>query len=419
MSSSSSSSSSPSPSPEPPRKRKREAASLPEDPVTDPLPEETVLSHAAKRKEKKSKKHPAPAVDVPSESASTEKKKPKVKKDTSVPAPSKRQNSVWVGNLSFKTTSDGVRNFFDGAGEITRVHMPSKFVPGIGGPPKRENRGFAYVDFATPDAKIVAISMSENHLDGRKLLIKDGDDFTGRPAPAETEGKSKDGATKKPASAPGLSKTAQKILGAQKQPPAPTLFFGNLGFETTQESLRGLLEAHRTAEPKDEPTPDGEKKDVWIRKVRMGTFEDSGLCKGWAFVDFTSIEHATTALTNTRNHHLDGRKLVVEYASADAVRRGGGGPRPPKDGQRKDAAKGTTRPSFESRKRPRLGKDEADEAVSYEVAPEPKQTPSKPFAANRKDQGKRPRATPGAALALAKREQVAIVPSQGTKITFD
>ena len=34
---------------------------------------------------------------------------------------------------------------------------------------------FAYVDFATPDAKTIAITMSESHLDGRKLLIKDGE----------------------------------------------------------------------------------------------------------------------------------------------------------------------------------------------------------------------------------------------------
>ena len=50
----------------------------------------------------------------------------------------------------------------------------------------------------------------------------------------------------------------------------------------------------------------------------------------WAFVDFTSTEHATAALTNPRNHQLNGRKLVVEYASPEAVRRGGGGP-PRKD----------------------------------------------------------------------------------------
>jgi hypothetical protein len=97
----------------------------------------------------------------------------------------------------------------------------------------------------------------------------------------------------------GLTKTAQKILAAQKQPPGPTLFFGNLGFEATEQSIQQLLEAHRkkpvetpAVDDKDESADDeeddedskvksrGKKEDKWIRKVRLGTFEDSGKCKG-------------------------------------------------------------------------------------------------------------------------------------------
>jgi len=33
---------------------------------------------------------------------------------------------------------------------------------------------FAYVDFGTAEAKDAAIAKSEGHLDGRRLLIKDG-----------------------------------------------------------------------------------------------------------------------------------------------------------------------------------------------------------------------------------------------------
>jgi len=106
-----------------------------------------------------------------------------------------------------------------------------------------------------------------------------GDSFEGRPL---KPGTSLDGPS---APGKGHSKFAQKILSAQKQPPAPTLFFGNLGFETTVDSIRGLLEAHRakekneTASSESATTNDG-AKDPWIRKIRMGTFEDSGLCKG-------------------------------------------------------------------------------------------------------------------------------------------
>ena len=102
-----------------------------------------------------------------------------------------------------------------------------------------------------------------------------------------------------------MSKTAQKILRAQKQPPAPTLFLGNLGFETTEGSIRELFEAHRYWGHKDKGKAvdvktekqgedeaqggdAGKSKDVWIRKIRMGTFEDSGACKGSAS-NFASV----------------------------------------------------------------------------------------------------------------------------------
>lgn len=173
------------------------------------------------------------------------------------------------------------------------------------------------MDFATPEAKNAAILMSESHLEGRRLLIKDGAcvhllvlillllriyELHSNPVHCTATGDNFEGRPAKPGvplnSLPvggggrGHSKFAQKILSAQKQPPAPTLFFGNLGFETTVESIRGLLEAHRSKEKEKGKSEDVSSESVnnndgangandpWIRKIRMGTFEDSGLCKG-------------------------------------------------------------------------------------------------------------------------------------------
>ncbi|KAI0353506.1 hypothetical protein OH77DRAFT_1427200 [Trametes cingulata] len=376
-----------------------------------------VLSHAQKRKQKKKEERADKKAAKSTDDSDKKKSKTKVKNTAELP-PSKvpkRQNSVWVGNLSFKTTPASLRNFFDGVGEITRIHMPMKMV--TGGPddkrPRQENRGFAYVDFATPDAKTVAISLSEKPLDGRRLLIKDGDDFNGRPAPSTAPGA--DGTDSAATKTAGLSKTAQKILRVQKQPPGPTLFFGNLGFETTEKSIRDLLESHR---PKG-----GDEK--WIRKVRMGTFEDSGKCKGWAFVDFTTTEHATAALTNPRNHQLDGRKLVVEYASPEAVRRGGAGPRPDKahkgqqaGGKRDRAARGDRADDGQKAEDDHRPAKKRRAEGGDEEQPEGGRPGRKADAGGKGGKGARARAKPGAALAQAKREEVAIVPSQGKKIVF-
>jgi hypothetical protein len=182
---------------------------------------------------------------------------------------------------------------------------------------------FAYVDFATPDAKKSAIMMSEQPLEGRRLLIKDGaciqlffvfaafrilkcplsslqgDSFDGRPPKPRISHNDDDDDAERQGQGQGKGQTkfARKILDAQKQPPAPTLFLGNLGFETTVDSIRGLLEAHRSKKKKKKKETAGDddagggsasgstddkakKDDPWIRKIRMGTFEDSGLCKG-------------------------------------------------------------------------------------------------------------------------------------------
>ncbi|KAJ3573018.1 hypothetical protein NP233_g2697 [Leucocoprinus birnbaumii] len=373
-----------------------------------------VLSHAAKRKQKKKEQKLAKEED----DSAVPKKKRKLKNGAAAPEDAangrgtKRQNSVWVGNMSFKTTEDNLRTFFKdkGAGDITRINMPTKAAKG----PMKENRGFAYVDFETPEAKKAAIALSEQPLLGRKLLIKDGDDYTGRPDQPTVEA---------------------SILRNQKQPPAATLFFGNLSFDATEDSIRELLEAHRE-KPKQkgkskEELEDEEKPVSWIRKVRLGTFEDSGKCKGFGFVDFTSTEFATSALINPKNHHLNGRDLVVEYAGAEAVRRGA--PKSLRPKSHSDTASGAGRLEWRStgkkdtpphRARGNDGEEDAMAVDAAEEAPQPFSKPNRQDGDRRRgnndrDKGRpRGRPKPGAALALAKRESAAIVPSQGQKISF-
>lgn len=140
----------------------------------------------------------------------------------------------------------------------------------------------------------------------------------------------------------------------------------------------------------------------------------------WAFVDFTSIEHAMAALTNPRNHHMDGRKLKVEYASADAVRRGGGpGPRPERSKyQNRDQQRREPRTSVAEAGGDSVMEDGAG-ADAGVVEDSPQKRREGTGERVRLDRKGKPRTKPGAALAAAQREQAAIVPSLGKKITFD
>ncbi|KAF8806211.1 hypothetical protein BYT27DRAFT_7191523 [Phlegmacium glaucopus] len=424
----SSATSSRSSSPEPKEKKniKRKRKEVTEEEVVDDnaqasdTPEEPVLSHAERRRRKKEQKL---AAKLEEEEGSTTKKRKLGDGSAKAVVPIKRQNSVWVGNMSFKTTQENLRMFFADVGEITRINMPTK--PATGPGLKPENRGFAYVDFATPEAKSLAIALSESPLVGRKLLIKDGDSFAGRPAAVAGVTTFNDPAVAHQTH----SKTAQKILGVQKQSPSPTLFFGNLGFQTTEASIRELLNAHRLTKQQSKDAPGNKPNDVWIRKVRMGTFEDSGLCKGFAFVDFMTIEHATSALINPKNHQLNGRSLVVEYGSPDAVRRGapkgkssGGAiamdrrnrrPTGPRHDSRSDRS--FTKPEEASETADANEVPAADSDLMNHTSDAKERTSSKNSIRHK---GPKSRPKPGAALALAKRESAAILPSQGHKITF-
>ena len=103
-----------------------------------------MLSHAAKRKERKAVSKKALAKESPAK---------KEKKEGHDSRPLKRENSIWVGNLCYKTTPESLRRFFDGVGEVTRVHLPTKLgkaSPGDHPPARRENRGCASAFAAFP-----------------------------------------------------------------------------------------------------------------------------------------------------------------------------------------------------------------------------------------------------------------------------
>ena len=148
----------------------------------------------------------------------------------------------------------------------------------------------------------------------------------------------------------------------------------------------------------------------------------------FAVVDFTSIEHATEALVNPRNHRLNGRDLVVEYASPDAVRRGGG-PRNPKGDRDQKSRSGSGRapqkgsvngPYTKQQRRPWHAEQEDDVEVA-EIPAEATATTPRSWRPDRAGHDRRPhtrRPRPGAALADAQRQSAAILPSQGQKIVF-
>ena len=76
---------------------------------------------------------------------------------------------LYVGNLSFNTTADGVRTAFQQFGTVSDVHLVTDRETG-------RSRGFAFVTMGTPDEAAKAMqSMDGTTLDGRPLRVNEAE----------------------------------------------------------------------------------------------------------------------------------------------------------------------------------------------------------------------------------------------------
>ena len=82
-------------------------------------------------------------------------------------------NRLYVGNLSFNTSSDALRDAFAQYGEVTDVHLVTDRMSG-------QPRGFGFVTMGTSEAAQAAISaMNGADLDGRALRVNEAEERQG------------------------------------------------------------------------------------------------------------------------------------------------------------------------------------------------------------------------------------------------
>ncbi|KAF2238149.1 RNA-binding domain-containing protein [Viridothelium virens] len=219
---------------------------------------------------------------------------------------------VWIGNLHFTCTKADLRTFLTQmckpitGGTITRIHMPLPHPGSSINSKEQHNKGFAYVDFTTPDAQEAALALSETTMRGRNLLVKRSSDFQGRPELHQQKSVKK------------VEKNHAKKVGGSN-PPNTKVWVGNLGFETTEEDVKQTFEPCGT-----------------IANIHMATFEDSGRSKGYAWVTFETVEAATSAATGwvmresddkavkkSRKYYVNrihGRAIKCEFAEHASTR---------------------------------------------------------------------------------------------------
>jgi len=237
------------------KKRKASVVEIEVD-ITAPEPP----SKKALRRIKKGK--PLPPSKSGAESTPEPDTKPKAEVEK------RSEYGIWIGNLAFHVSKTDLRTFFVEKSDlteemITRIHMPGpndkKSANKVEEKKKfaraEHNKGYAYVDFSTEQGVNIALELSEELLAGRRVIIKDNKSFAGRPEKTKEESR-KDG-----------------------KPPNKRVFLGNLRYDVTEDSLKDHFE-----------------KCGPITSVMVATFQDTGKCKGYAWVVFEELEGAENAV---------------------------------------------------------------------------------------------------------------------------
>lgn len=186
-------------------------------------------------------------------------------------------STLFIRNLNFTTTSAGLADVFRPFEGFLSATVKTKQDPKK--PGQLLSMGFGFVEFRTSaQAQSAMASMNGYKLDNHELVIKAS--HRGMDA---AEARRKEDASKKKAA------RATKII------------IKNLPFQATKKDIYTLFGAYGK-----------------LRSVRLPKKFDR-TARGFAFADFVSAREAETAMDALKNTHLLGRRLVLDFAAAEAM----------------------------------------------------------------------------------------------------
>ncbi|KAG7819629.1 hypothetical protein KL928_002303 [Ogataea angusta] len=180
--------------------------------------------------------------------------------------------SVFVKNLNFSTTTKELTATFKSLpGFVVAVVRTRPDPKHIG---KTQSMGFGFVEFKTKEQAENAIKIMNGHLlDGHQLQLK----LSNRVSQGKSENAS-----------------------AKKGKKSPKIIVKNLAFESTRNDIFELF------------SPFGNLKSVRVPKK----FDKSA--RGFAFVEFSTLKEAESAMDQLQGVHLLGRRLVMDFADAES-----------------------------------------------------------------------------------------------------
>ncbi|WYZ44325.1 hypothetical protein EsH8_VII_000761 [Colletotrichum jinshuiense] len=185
--------------------------------------------------------------------------------------------SLFVRNLNFTTTTEKLAETFKPLDGFVSARVKTKMDPKK--PGQVLSMGFGFVVFKTKEQAQAALkSMDGFVLEGHTLAVKAS--HKGQDAAEERRREDK----------------ARKAAGQRTK-----IVIKNLPFEVTKKDIRTLFSTY------------GQLRAVRLPKK----FGNS--TRGFAFAEFVTPREAENALNALRDTHLLGRRLVLDYAEAEAV----------------------------------------------------------------------------------------------------
>ncbi|KAI5918349.1 hypothetical protein F4810DRAFT_704293 [Camillea tinctor] len=192
--------------------------------------------------------------------------------------PAEASSSLFVKNLHWDTDTAELAAAFQHLEGFRSATVKTKKDPSK--PGQVLSLGFGFVAFSNKESALAAVKVMDGHvLRAHKLQVR----ASHRGHDAAEERRQLD--------------DAKKVAGQART----RIIIKNLPFQVTKKEIRTLLSSY------------GQLKSVRIPKKFHST------SRGFAFADFVSPKQAESALLALQDTHLLGRKLILQYAEADAI----------------------------------------------------------------------------------------------------
>ncbi|EPE36370.1 RNA-binding, RBD [Glarea lozoyensis ATCC 20868] len=167
-------------------------------------------------------------------------------------------DTVYVGNLLFEVTGADLEREFGEFGTVKSATIATDA--------RQLSKGFGYVQFENVEqAKAAIEAKHETQFEGRRMIV---------------------------------NYMAKRTNTGARNPPAKTLFIGNLAFEMSDKDLNNLFRDVRN-----------------VVDVRVAIDRRTGQPRGFAHADFTDMESAVKGFEALNGKEVYGRTLRLDYSS--------------------------------------------------------------------------------------------------------